>query len=54
MIFQIDTMMIERSSTLEDRDIGRWCFLVEGNYKGFYRYRREAEKAYRLVIEAHL
>ena len=51
MIFQIDTTMIERSSTLEERDIGKWCFLVDGTYQGFYRSRREAEKAYRYVIE---
>ena len=51
MIFQIDTTMIERSSTLEPRDIGTWCFLVDGTYQGFYRSRREAERAYGHVVK---
>lgn len=46
MIFQIDTMMIDRSSTLEESDLGKFCFLVNGAICGFCETRQEAESLY--------
>lgn len=46
MVFPIDTEMVERSSTLEDSDIGKWCFYINGALCGFCRTRRDAEDLY--------
>jgi len=46
MVFPIDTSMIESSSVLQDSDIGKWCFYVNGGLCGFCRTRQEAEALY--------
>lgn len=51
MVFQIDTMMIERSENLKDSDIGKWTFIDKESHAGPYRSRREAENAFGDVIQ---
>lgn len=46
MVFPIDTTMITRSSTLEQSDIGKWCFYINGALVGFCRTRQQAECLY--------
>ena len=43
-VFQIAQEDIERSSTLDDEDLGKWCFIVRGCFFGFFPTREEAER----------
>jgi hypothetical protein len=43
MIFEISEDDVERSSTLEPEDIGKWCFCVRGTFQGFCDTREKAE-----------
>jgi len=45
MVFQIDTTATIRYN-LSDNDLGKWCFLINGQPVGFYRSRREAENVF--------
>ena len=40
-IFQLTAEDIERSSTLEESDLGLWCFIINGCIQGFARSREE-------------
>ncbi len=44
-IVQITAGDVERSSTLEVDDIGKWCLVVQGCFLGFYDTRAEAQVA---------
>ena len=46
MVFTIDTSMAENTSGLTSRDIGKWCFYINGSLVGFFRTRVEAETAF--------
>tara|TARA_R100001377_G_C3182971_1_gene107397 strand:- start:815 stop:970 length:156 start_codon:yes stop_codon:yes gene_type:complete len=46
MVFPIDTSMVENTSELTSRDIGKWCFYINGSLVGFFRTRVEAETAF--------
>jgi hypothetical protein len=35
MIFQITAADVERSSTLDEQDIGKWGYLIQGCYQLF-------------------
>jgi hypothetical protein len=41
-IFQLTQADIDRSSTLDADDVGKWCFLVRGCLFGFFPTREEA------------
>ncbi len=43
-IFQITEFDIERNSTLEDSDLGKWCFLNKGCYEGFYNSKQKLQE----------
>lgn len=43
MIVQITLEDVERSSTLEPEDIGKWCVVIAGTFQGFCDTRAEAE-----------
>lgn len=45
IIFQVSAEDIERSSTLEAEDLGKWCFTMNGCVMGFFDTRDEAEDA---------
>lgn len=49
-IYQLTEEDVERSSTLEPTDIGKWCFLVCGCHQGFFDSRDELESF--LAVEA--
>lgn len=52
MVFQIDSEMVERSSTLTKRDIGKWAFVVQGCIQIIRATsREEAESVYRDVMK---
>ena len=42
-IFQLTAEDVERSSTLEPADIGKWCYLNNGGIEGFFATKEEAE-----------
>lgn len=42
-IVQITDADVQRSSTLEAEDVGRWCFVLNEALVGFYASREEAE-----------
>ena len=42
-IIQINQQDVERSNSLENKDIGKWCILMNGCYNGFWDTREEAE-----------
>ena len=50
MVFPIDTSMIEENSTLDSRDIGKWCFYINGTLCGFCYTRKEAEDLFGQVV----
>ncbi|MHC5755432.1 MAG: hypothetical protein ACYTXF_33285 [Nostoc sp.] len=35
-VFQITQADIDRSSTLEAEDLGKWCYIVQGAMQGFF------------------
>ena len=41
-IVQLTAEDIERSSTLEPQDQGKWCFIVSGTLLGFFVERADA------------
>jgi hypothetical protein len=43
MAFQVTEEDVERSSSLESSDIGKWCYLVQGRWHGFFNTQEEAE-----------
>jgi len=43
-IVQLTAEDIERSSTLEPQDQGKWCFIVSGTLLGFFVERADAER----------
>ena len=43
-VVQLTAEDIERSSTLEPQDQGRWCFIVRGTLLGFFVERADAER----------
>jgi len=49
VIFQLTEEDVERSSTLEPEDIGKWCYLINGCIMGFHNTKEEAEKGYSSV-----
>lgn len=51
-IVQIDHDDVERSSTLEAEDAGKWCLLINGAYQGFWDTYEEAAKA-KAGLESH-
>ena len=50
-IFQITPEMVERSSTLEPQDIGLWCFIYKGRYRGFASTKCRAALMRKYVLE---
>lgn len=45
-VFQISEEDVERGSTMEPEDIGKWAFLVNGGYQ-IYDTKYRAQKAWR-------
>jgi hypothetical protein len=43
-VVQLTAEDIERSSTLEPQDQGKWCFIVNGTLLGFFVERADAER----------
>jgi len=43
-VVQLTAEDIERSSTLEPQDQGKWCFIVSGTLLGFFDRRADAER----------
>lgn len=43
-VVQLTAEDIERSSTLEPQDQGKWCFIVSGTLLGFFVERADAER----------
>lgn len=43
-VVQLTAEDIERSSTLEPQDQGKWCFIVSGTLQGFFVERADAER----------
>jgi hypothetical protein len=43
-VVQLTAEDIERSSTLEPQDQGKWCFIVRGTLQGFFVERADAER----------
>ena len=43
-VVQLTAEDIERSSTLEPQDQGKWCFIVSGALLGFFVERADAER----------
>lgn len=43
--FQITQDDVDRSSTLDVADIGKWCYLVNGCYQGFHETQAKAAEA---------
>lgn len=42
-LFQLTEEDIERSSSLEPADVGRWCFELNGCIQGFFETREEGD-----------
>jgi hypothetical protein len=43
-VVQLTAEDIERSSTLEPQDQGKWCFILRGTLLGFFVERADAER----------
>lgn len=43
-VVQLTAEDIERSSTLEPQDQGKWCFMYRGTLLGFFVERADAER----------
>lgn len=43
-VVQLTSEDIERSSTLEPQDQGKWCFILRGTLLGFFVERADAER----------
>jgi hypothetical protein len=43
-VVQLTAADVERSSTLEPQDQGKWCFIVHGSLQGFFVERADAER----------
>jgi hypothetical protein len=43
-VVQLTAEDIERSSTLEPQDQGKWCFIVAATLQGFFVERADAER----------
>ena len=43
-VVQVTAEDIERSSTLEPQDQGKWCFILRGTLLGFFVERADAER----------
>ncbi|HLO87808.1 MAG TPA: hypothetical protein VK203_22760 [Nostocaceae cyanobacterium] len=52
-IFQITQEIFDRSSTFEETDIGKWCWLNQGCIEGFCNTREEAETRYTEIFGFH-
>ena len=50
-MFQITEEDVERSSSLDKNDIGKWCFIIAGTYQGFCNTREEAEEKMEICDE---
>lgn len=46
MIFQIKPEDLKKDSSLNSKDIGKWCFLSQGCYIGFCHTREKAEELF--------
>lgn len=44
-IFQLEQDDIDRSSTLEQSDLGKWCYVVQGYIQGFFDTQDEAKES---------
>lgn len=42
-IVQINETIVQSSSVLQEKDIGKWCILIDGCYNGFWETKAEAE-----------
>lgn len=49
-VFQLTQEDIDRSSTLDDKDLGKWCYIIRGCIEGFHDTREEAELAYDYIF----
>jgi hypothetical protein len=52
-IFQITQEIFECSSTLDETDIGKWCWLNQGCIEGFCDTREAAEARYANIFGSH-
>lgn len=50
-VFQLTEEQVERSSTLEVSDVGKWCFVLKGCIQGFKDTAEEAEQLLKYVQE---
>jgi hypothetical protein len=41
-VFQLTREDIDRSSTLEESDIGLWCYVLHGCIEGFHKTKQSA------------
>jgi hypothetical protein len=48
-IFQIEQDMVMRSETLEEQDIGKWCWIKNGYFEGWATSKEQAEERYRII-----
>lgn len=49
-LFQLTAEHIDRSDTLEAEDIGKWCFVLNGCFQGFWTDYEEAQKAMKQIF----
>jgi hypothetical protein len=49
-VFQLTEDDVERSSTLDEDDIGKWCYLVNGCYFGFLDNKEDAQERLNAIL----
>jgi hypothetical protein len=52
-VFQITQADIDISSTLEPKDLGKWCYICRGCIEGFFSNREDAIASYEYVFGRH-
>ncbi|MFN6475341.1 hypothetical protein [Nostoc sp. DedQUE07] len=52
-VFQITQADIDISSTLEPDDLGKWCYIVQGTFQGFFSTEEAAIASYEYVFGRH-
>ena len=50
-VFQLSQYDIDRSSTLEQSDLGTWCYCISGCIEGFHDSKHDAEEFLKTVMD---
>ena len=51
MVFQVSQDDVDRSSTLDQDDLGKWCFVLNATIQGFCSTQSEALALYQTCTE---